>query len=134
MNAMTEGTNGMDTHMETQAATQEAEAKAQAQAVLADEGRVSPFDEISPAAGGRETAADAALDVPMDVQVIVGQSRMTVRDVMAIRRGQLVELDRKASDLVDVAVNGKLLAKGELTVFEDGRIGVSLVEIVGGRA
>jgi len=121
VNGMTKGKTDMDTQDPKTAAS-------------ASAAPVSPLDETGLPQEGPSTAAEAALDVPMAVQVIVGQAQMTVRDVMAIRRGQLVELDRKASDLVDVTVNGKVLAKGELTVFDDGRIGVSLVEIVRGRA
>lgn len=123
MNDMTEGTEKMDPQ----------NPKTEAASTAETAGHVTPFDELSPQPGGDVTAADAALDVPMNVQVIVGKAEMTVREVMDIRRGALVELDRKASDLVDVAVNGKVLAKGEITLLDDGRIGVSLVEIVRGR-
>jgi len=95
---------------------------------------LSPFEALSGSQKGEETAQEAAMSVPMKIQVVVGRTEMTVRDVMNIRRGAVVELDRKAGDVVDITVNGKVLAKGELTVFEDGRIGVTLVEIVRGIA
>lgn len=95
---------------------------------------ISPLDDLTVQEDGDETAHDAAMTVPMTIQVIVGQAQMTVGQIINIRRGSVVELDRKAGDVVDIAVNGKTLAKGELTVFEDGRIGVTLVEIVRGTA
>lgn len=95
---------------------------------------ISPFDEITSDVSGPETAEEAAKTVPMVVQVVVGKAELTVGQVMSIRRGAVVELDRKAGDVVDVCVNGKLLAKGELSVFEDNRIGVTLVEITRGTA
>lgn len=93
---------------------------------------MSPLDTLEPNVSGAETAKEAAMSVPMNVQVIIGQAKMPVRSVMNIRRGAVIELDRKAGDTVDIVVNGKVLAKGELTVFEDSRIGVTLVEIARG--
>lgn len=94
------------------------------------ESAISPFDEIRPDAADDRTAREAAMGVPVDVQVVVGKAKLSVKEVMSIHRGAVVELDSKASDLVDITVNGKVLAKGELTVYDDGRLGVTFVDIV----
>jgi flagellar motor switch/type III secretory pathway protein FliN len=49
---------------------------------------------------------------------------------MDIRRGKVLELDSKAGDLVDITVNGKVLARGDLNIFDDGSVGVTFVEIL----
>jgi flagellar motor switch protein FliN/FliY len=76
------------------------------------------------------TARDAAMGVPVHVEVVVGRSKVTVADIMDIRRGKVLELDSKAGDLVDITVNGKVLARGDLNIFDDGSVGVTFVEIL----
>lgn len=93
-------------------------------------GILSPFDDISPVEGLDGTAHAAAMGVPVTVEVVVGRTKLTVADVMDIRRGKVIELNSKAGDLVDITVNGKVLARGELNIFEDGRTGVTFVEIL----
>ncbi|WP_315923197.1 FliM/FliN family flagellar motor switch protein [Mesorhizobium sp. SP-1A] len=91
---------------------------------------LSPFDEIQPVDGPDGTAREAAMSVPVNVEVVVGRSKITVAEIMDTRRGKVLELDSKAGDLVDITVNGKVLARGELNVFDDGRVGVTFVEIL----
>lgn len=59
------------------------------------------------------------LDVTMPVSVQLGQTRMTIRELLNLKKGKLVQLNRMAGEPVDVFISGKLLAKGEITVVDD---------------
>lgn len=59
------------------------------------------------------------LDVTMPISVQLGQTRMKVRDLLTMKKGRIVELKRMAGESVDIFVNNKLLAKGEITVVDD---------------
>jgi flagellar motor switch protein FliN len=68
--------------------------------------------------------------VEMAVTVELGHTRMLMRELLGLRAGSLVELDRAAGSPVDILVNGTLLARGEVVVVED-ELGVRITEIVG---
>jgi flagellar motor switch protein FliN/FliY len=76
---------------------------------------------------------DAILRIPVVVQVILGQATMPVANLMKLGRGAVVPLDHKIGAPVDVVVNGRVIARGEVVVLEDdnARFGVSLTEIAG---
>ena len=82
---------------------------------------------------GEENAQSRAMnyidDIPMQITVEVGRSRMSVREILGINKGSIIPLDRMADDPVDVLVNGKLFAKGEIVVIDDF-FGVRLVEVI----
>ncbi len=69
------------------------------------------------------------LDIPLDVTVELGRVRMLIRDVLELSTGSVVELDRVAGEPVDLLVNGRLVAKGEVVVIEDN-FGIRITEIV----
>lgn len=68
-------------------------------------------------------------DIPMLITVQVGKKRMSVRELLQIKKGSVICLDRMADEPVDVLVNGKLFAKAEIILIDDS-FGVSLLEIV----
>lgn len=68
-------------------------------------------------------------DIPVDIEVVVGKTEKTIGELLNMGIGSVVELDREVNDLVDIKVNGKLIAKGELVVIEN-RLGVKIKEIV----
>lgn len=68
-------------------------------------------------------------DVPMDVTVELGKTVLQVRDLLSLREGSVVELDRSAGAAVDVLVNGTLVARGDVVVIDDD-LGVRVTEIV----
>ncbi len=72
------------------------------------------------------------LDVPMKVSVQLGQTRMTVRKLLQLKKGRLVLLDRLSGESVDVFVDKKMLAKGEITV-EGERIAVRISSLYGAK-
>lgn len=72
---------------------------------------------------------DLVIDVPLRVTVEVGSASMLVREVLQFSKGSVIELDRAAGEPADVLVNGRLLARGEVTV-EDDRLAVRIVEML----
>lgn len=68
-------------------------------------------------------------DVPLRVTVQIGQTRMRVRDVLALDRGSVIELDRAVGEPADVLVNGRVVARADLTVVDD-RLAVRIVEVL----
>ncbi len=69
------------------------------------------------------------LDIPLDVTVELGRVRMLIKDVLDLSSGSIVELDRVAGEPVDLLVNGRLIAKGEVVVIEDN-FGIRVTEII----
>jgi flagellar motor switch protein FliN/FliY len=72
---------------------------------------------------------DLLLDVQFEVSVELGRSQMTVRDVLALRSGSVIELDRLAGEPVDILVNGTLIARGEVVVVDE-KFGVRITEVI----
>lgn len=68
-------------------------------------------------------------DVPVRLSVEVGSASLRLRDILALGEASVVELDRQSDDLLDVKVNGTLIAKGEV-VSTNGRFGIRLVEVM----
>jgi flagellar motor switch protein FliN/FliY len=92
----------------------------------------------APAADAGEETADlppeaaafeGLLDLPLDVRVRLGEAEMSIQDVLSIRDGSVVELDRAPGDPVDVLVNDRPFARGRIEVVED-RIAVRVTEIL----
>ncbi len=73
------------------------------------------------------------LKIPVLVQVFVGSASMPIADLMALDRGAVIGLNHDIADPVDIVVNGRTIARGELVALDDdpSKIGVKLVEIVG---
>ncbi|MGI6610616.1 MAG: flagellar motor switch protein FliN [Limnochordia bacterium] len=71
------------------------------------------------------------MDLPLRLTVEIGRTQLLIKDVLALGKGSVVELNRLAGEPVDVLVNGRLLAKGEVVVLPDGNFGVRMVEISG---
>lgn len=72
---------------------------------------------------------DLLMDVPLELTVELGRTSMKIKDVLELGIGSLIELDKLAGELVDILVNGKLIAKGEVVVVDEN-FGVRIVEIV----
>lgn len=81
----------------------------------------------------RENSADSILRIPVVMQVVLGSATMPVANLMKLGRGQVVALDHRVGEPVDIVVNGRVIARGEVVVVDDdtSRFGVSLTEIVG---
>jgi flagellar motor switch protein FliN/FliY len=90
-----------------------------------------------PAAGGassRDHASnyDTILKIPVTVQVVLGSTSMPVAGLMKLGRGAVISLDQRVGEPVNVVVNGRVVARGEVVVVDEdsSRFGVSLTEIV----
>lgn len=71
------------------------------------------------------------LGIPVEVQIVLGSTEMPVSELMSLQKGATVSLNRRIGEPVDVMVNGRKIAKGEITVLEDdpSRFGIKLTEI-----
>ncbi|TJW62365.1 MAG: flagellar motor switch protein FliN [Mesorhizobium sp.] len=72
------------------------------------------------------------MTIPVDVQIILGSTEMPVSELMALQKGSTVALNRRIGEPVDVVVNGRRIARGEITVLESDptRFGIRLTEII----
>jgi flagellar motor switch protein FliN/FliY len=82
---------------------------------------------------GLEANHELIMDIPIDVQIVLGSSRMPVKGLMNLKEGTTVTLDKKIGEPVDITVNGRLIARGEITLLEDDdtRFGVKVTELSG---
>ncbi|WP_231573600.1 flagellar motor switch protein FliN [Thermopetrobacter sp. TC1] len=84
--------------------------------------------------GARQAGAglDLVMRIPVTVEIVLGTVRMTIAELMRLGPGSFVQLDRHVGEPVDVMVNGKLVARGEVVVSEEdeSRLGIRLTEIV----
>lgn len=99
---------------------------------------VSDFGSGSTVTGatGSNSRADLVMDIPIEVQVVLGTSRMQVSELMDLNEGATIGLQRKIGEPVEIMVNGKLIGRGEITVLEndDTRFGVKMIEVIGTKA
>ncbi len=77
-----------------------------------------------------DRSIEAKLNVPMDIQILLGTSRMPVSQILSLGRGAVIELDKKIGEPVEVVVNDRVVARGDLVKVSGDRIGVTLTEIV----
>lgn len=89
------------------------------------------FEEMKPqgASEVRKKDIDAIYDIPVQISAVLGKSTMQVSQLLKLGRGAVVELDRKVGEAIDIYVNNRLVARGEVIVVED-RLGVTMTEIV----
>jgi flagellar motor switch protein FliN/FliY len=82
-------------------------------------------------AAGPQTAKDleAIYDIPVQISAVLGKTTMQVNQLLKLGRGAVVELDRKVGEAIDIYVNNRLVARGEVVVVED-RLGVTMTEII----
>lgn len=82
---------------------------------------------------GQETGQDglqAIHDVPVTVSAVLGKATMQVAQLIKLGRGAVVELDRRLGEAIDIYVNNRLVARGEVCLTEDNRLGITMTEIV----
>ncbi|MBI1328484.1 MAG: flagellar motor switch protein FliN [Alphaproteobacteria bacterium] len=72
---------------------------------------------------------EAVFDVPVTVSAVLGKSGMEVSQLLKLSKGTIVELDRKVGEAIDIYVNNRLVARGEVVLVED-RLGVTMTEII----
>lgn len=91
-----------------------------------------PPQEMAPAEMDSEkSASDLApvFDVPVNIQAVLGRTHLNVSSLLRLSRGSVLELDRKVGEPIDVYVNDRLIARGEVVIVDD-RLGVTMTEII----
>ncbi len=80
---------------------------------------------------GTKTASDLehVFDVPVNVAAVLGRTKLDVGDLMQLKPGQVLELDRKVGEAIDIYVNDRLVARGEVVLVEE-KLGVTMTEII----
>lgn len=78
---------------------------------------------------GGEVQLDAILDVPVNLSMEVGRTRISIRNLLQLNQGSVVELDRAAGEPLDVFVNGTLVAHGEVVVINE-KFGIRLTDVI----
>ena len=76
-----------------------------------------------------ENDIQAVYDVPLQVSAVLGKSSMKVQQLLKLSRGSVVELDKKVGDAVEVFINDRLVAKGEIVLVEN-KIGITITELI----
>ncbi|MBX3483838.1 flagellar motor switch protein FliN [Phenylobacterium sp.] len=96
------------------------------------------LDEFSPEEGALadsigedKTAGDLApvFDVPVAISAVLGRSTMSVAQLLQLSQGSVLELDRKVGEAIDIYVNNRLVARGEVVIVDE-RLGVTMTEII----
>lgn len=75
------------------------------------------------------TELEAVYDIPVQVSAVLGKTRMPVNQLLKLGRGAIVELDRKVGEAIDIYVNDRLVARGEVVIVDD-KLGITMTEII----
>ena len=75
------------------------------------------------------TELEAVYDIPVQMSAVLGKATMQVSQLLKLGRGAVVELDRKVGEAIDIYVNNRLVARGEVVLVED-KLGVTMTEII----
>ena len=98
-----------------------------------EEGAAPPDLPLAPEPEGPATrvAADleAVFDVPVQVSAVLGRARMDINDLLKLGPGTVLELDRKVGEAIDIYVNNRLVARGEVVLVEE-KLGITMTEII----
>lgn len=89
----------------------------------------SRYNEEIPEKPKSSAELEAVYDIPVQVSAVLGKSRMQVHQLLKLGRGAVVELDRKIGEAIDIYVNNRLVARGEVVVVDD-RLGITMTEII----
>jgi flagellar motor switch protein FliN/FliY len=89
------------------------------------------FEELKPVAGGAGSVRDMdfLLDIPLEVTVELGRSRMLIKDLLQLAQGSVIELEKIAGEPMEILVNDKLVARGEVVVINE-KFGIRLTDII----
>ena len=96
------------------------------------EAQTADLDELkadAPITVGEKKKLDTILDIPVTISMEVGRSEISIRNLLQLNQGSVVELDRVAGEPLDVLVNGTLIAHGEVVVIND-KFGIRLTDVI----
>lgn len=98
-----------------------------------DEILAAPLDELKdtspPITEDERRKLDTIMDIPVTISMEVGRSKISIRNLLQLNQGSVVELDRIAGESLDVMVNGTLIAHGEVVVVND-KFGIRLTDVI----
>ncbi len=77
----------------------------------------------------KNLSIDSLYEIPVKVSVMLGKTHMQIDDLLKLGKGSVVELDKKVGEPVDICINDKIVAKGEIVIV-DNKIGVTLTELI----
>ncbi|PZN51114.1 MAG: flagellar motor switch protein FliN [Proteobacteria bacterium] len=99
--------------------------------VLKEEEKRSSAEAQGTASGSRPSDS-IIMNIPVEVQIVLGSAEMPVSELMALQKGSTVALNRRIGEPVDIVVNGRHIARGEITVLESdpSRFGIRLTEVI----
>ena len=121
--------NDEDLSMWDEALDEQAEASAE----KADAAEAVELEELTednaPITGEEKRKLDTILDIPVTISMEVGRSHISIRNLLQLNQGSVVELDRVAGEALDVLVNGTLIAHGEVVVVND-KFGIRLTDVI----
>jgi flagellar motor switch protein FliN/FliY len=80
--------------------------------------------------GGTVKDLEAVYDISVTVSAVLGKANMQVSQLLKLGRGAVVELDRRLGEAIDIYVNNRLIARGEVVMVDNTRLGVTMTEIV----
>ena len=92
--------------------------KAQSDSTESEEEKISPVKDL-----------EAVYDIPVQISAVLGRSTMPVHQLLKLGRGAVVELDRRVGEAIDIYVNNRLIARGEVVVVDE-HLGVTMTEII----
>ena len=92
-----------------------------------DAGALAPSDNESINRGAADL--EAVFDVPVQVSAVLGRSKMDIGELLKLGPGTVLELDRRVGEAIDIYVNNRLVARGEVVLVED-KLGVTMTEII----
>ncbi|PPR64992.1 MAG: Flagellar motor switch protein FliN [Alphaproteobacteria bacterium MarineAlpha4_Bin2] len=96
---------------------------------LAEGDDMDTMDDLDPGLPQGAQDLEAVYDIPVQVSAVLGKSSMQVSQLLKLGRGAVVELDRKVGEAIDIYVNNRLVARGEVVVVEN-KLGVTMTEII----
>ncbi|MEG3767507.1 flagellar motor switch protein FliN [Alteromonas sp. 14N.309.X.WAT.G.H12] len=121
--------DGMDDWAEAMAEQADAEEN---KSENGDDVQVAELDELTddaPITQEEKKKLDTILDIPVTISMEVGRSQISIRNLLQLNQGSVVELDRVAGEPLDVLVNGTLIAHGEVVVVND-KFGIRLTDVI----
>jgi flagellar motor switch protein FliN/FliY len=100
-------------------------------AAMAQQDADDPEEVLGDDGKGQITAREleAVYDIPVQVSAVLGKTSMQVSQLLKLGRGAVVELDRKVGEAIDIYVNNRLVARGEVVIVDE-RLGVTMTEII----
>ena len=117
--------------MEAFAAEQAQMAESQHAAPMAAEVQTAQFQKVDPSPGGgtKDRKMDMLMDLTLQVSIELGRTTMLIKDILDLQRGSVVEFEKLASEPVDILINGKKMAEGEVVVIEK-HFGIRITSLV----